>query len=120
MSTTWHDSRFGPGSYEYSAQEDRSTPRHAISSPVRLRASGTDTHDAELLEVGIAGFTATAPVAMQTGAFCWLTVGEMPAIKGEVIWCRNGLMGGAFSSLLSEDMLATILASNRGGATPQF
>ena len=114
MSTTWRDSRFGPGSYEYAAQEDRCAPRTRVNMPASLRPSASKSFYTVVNDLSLGGFSATALHRMHVGATCWLTLPGLEALQAEVIWWQNGQVGCAFAQLLSPIVHDNLLARYRG------
>jgi len=113
MSTTWNDSRFGPGSYEHAAQEDRSTPRVRVHISAHLRPAGMRTFAAIVRDLSLGGCTVVCPTRIDERTMCWLTLPEGEAIKGEVVWWDAGLLGLAFATLLDQTRFAQIIDSDR-------
>ncbi len=109
--TTWNDSRFGPGSYEYAAQEDRSAPRVPVRIAARLRAAGARDFATQVRDMSLGGFTATAPAPLAPQTPCWLTIPGFAPIAGEVAWAEPGIVGIAFASLIEQDMFNALVAS---------
>ena len=110
MSTTWNDSRFGPGSYEHASQEDRSVPRVRVHIAATLRATGHRSFATIVRDVSRGGFTATASERIDARTLCWLTVPGCAAIEAEIVWWEAGLIGAAFASLLTESQLGALAA----------
>ncbi len=115
-STTWNDSRFGPGSYEHTSQEDRSAPRVPVHLGATIRPSGVRGFQTIVRDLSVAGFTATSPTRLEAQNRCWLTIPGFPAMQGEVVWWDAGLFGVAFASLIEQDMLDAIVAYQRSGS----
>ena len=109
MSTTWRDSRFGPGSYEHSAQEDRCAPRSKVNIPASLRPSGGKGFYTVVNDLSLGGFSATALNRMHVGAKCWLTLPGLESLQAEVVWWQSGQVGCAFAGLLSPIVYDNIL-----------
>lgn len=116
MSTTWRDSRFGPGSYEYSAQEDRCAPRVRVRMAATLRASGAKGFPTEVLDLSLGGFSATSRNRMHVGTICWLSLPGLESLQAEVAWWQDGMVGCAFANLISPVVLDSLLARYRGHA----
>lgn len=114
MGTTWRDSRFGPGSYEHSAQEDRSAPRSRVNIPASLRASGGKAFHTVVNDLSLGGFSAASLNRLHVGSMCWLTLPGLEALQSEVVWWENGQVGCAFANLLSPIVHDNILARYRG------
>lgn len=114
MSTTWRDSRFGPGSYEYSAQEDRCAPRTRVRIPASLRASGAKSFPTTVHDLSLGGFSATALNRMHVGTMCWLSLPGLESQQAEVAWWQDGLVGCAFANLLSPIVLDSMIAQYQG------
>ena len=116
-STTWNDSRFGPGSYEHASQEDRSAPRASVHINAVLRASGARGFDTIVRDLSLGGFTATSPSRIEEHNICWITVPDFSPIKGEVVWWEAGIVGIAFASLLDRDVFDAIVLQHRISGT---
>ncbi|MCW1384179.1 PilZ domain-containing protein [Novosphingobium sp. KCTC 2891] len=114
MSTTWRDSRFGPGSYEHSAQEDRCAPRSRVSIPATLRPSAAKGFHTIVQDLSLGGFSGTALNRMHVGTICWLTLPGLESLQAEVAWWHNGVVGCAFANLLSPIVHDNLLARYRG------
>ena len=110
MTTTWNDSRFGPGSYEHAAQEDRSAPRVRVHIEASVRPAGMRPFATIVRDVSACGFTATAAGRLEPHSLCWLALPGVPAIEAEVIWWDAGLFGAAFSHLIDTPQLDAVLA----------
>lgn len=113
MTTTWNDSRFGPGSYEHSAQEDRCAPRVPVHIEAQVRPTGSRAFATVVRDMSPGGFTATAAERLESHSLCWVTLPGVPAIQAEVIWWEAGLFGAAFCRLIEPEQLAGILAQSR-------
>jgi hypothetical protein len=101
-------------SYALAAQEDRSAPRTRISIPALLRPSGSKGFQSVVNDLSLSGFSAMAINRMHEGTICWLTIPGLEPQQCEVIWWNNGLVGCAFSQLLSPIVHDNILARWRG------
>jgi len=113
-STTWNDSRFGPGSYEHASQEDRSAPRLRVHIGATLRPAGGRACDTIIRDLSVGGFTATSPARLEAHNFCWLTIPGFPAMQAEVVWWEAGMIGAAFGSLIDHDVFDAIVTQYRG------
>lgn len=113
-STTWNDSRFGPGSYEHASQEDRSAPRVPVHIGALLRPAGVRGFQTTVRDLSLGGFTATSPNRLEPHNFCWLTIPGFAPIQGEVVWWETGMVGVAFASLISREVLHAVLLQHRG------
>jgi hypothetical protein len=105
VSTTWNDSRFGPGSYEHASQEDRSAPRVRVHISANLRPAGGRAFRTTVRDMSLGGFTASAPDRLEQHTFVWLTIPGHEAMQGEVVWWDAGIVGVAFARLLAQDQL---------------
>lgn len=112
-STTWNDSRFGPGSYEHASQEDRSAPRASVHISAFLRLSGARGYHTIMRDLALGGFTATAPMRLEEQSICWLTIPDFSPIKGQVVWWEAGIAGIAFANLLERDIFDAIVEQHR-------
>jgi hypothetical protein len=110
VSTTWNDSRFGPGSYEHASQEDRSAPRLRVHIAAGLRPAGGRSFRTTVRDLSLGGFTATAPDRLEPHTFVWLAIPGHDALQGEVVWWDAGIVGVAFASLITQDQLDAIAA----------
>jgi len=108
MSTTWHDSRFGPGSYEHSAQEDRCAPRRRVNIPATIRVSGGTPFHTVVHDIGAGGFAAFSADPYAEGLACWLVLPGYEAVPAQVAWWRDGRMGCAFTGLLDGEVIAEV------------
>lgn len=115
MTTTWNDSRFGPGSYEHAAQEDRSAPRVRVHIEASVRPAGMRPFATILRDVSACGFTATAADRLESHSLCWLALPGQPVIEAEVIWWDKGLFGAAFSHLIDPAQFDMVLAQSAKG-----
>lgn len=96
--------------YAAAAQEDRCAPRFRISIPAALRPSGSKGFQTAVRDLSLSGFSATAMSRIHPGTYCWLTLPGMESLASRVVWWENGLVGGAFETLLSPIVLENILA----------
>jgi len=112
-STTWNDSRFGPGSYEHASQEDRSAPRLRVHIGASLRPAGARGFQTIIRDLSLGGFTATSPSRLESHNFCWLTIPGFDPIQGEVVWWEAGVVGVAFASLITRDLFDDVVAQHR-------
>ncbi|WP_226016814.1 PilZ domain-containing protein [Novosphingobium sp. FKTRR1] len=119
MSTTWHDSRFGPGSYEHSAQEDRCVPRQRVNIPATLRISGGTSFHTVVHDLGAGGFAAFSAEPLPEGVACWLTLPGLDAVQAHVAWWREGRLGAAFSGLLDPAVIDEMLNSYSEARSPK-
>ena len=102
MTTTWNDSRFGPGSYEHASQEDRSAPRLRVHIGAAVRPAGHRVFQTIIRDLSSGGFTATSATRLEAHTLCWLTVPGFAPFEAEVVWWETGLFGAAFSRLLDQ------------------
>ena len=114
MNTTWNDARFGPGSYEYASQEDRSAQRVPVHISASLRPAGARAFSTIVRDLSLGGFTATASARLDAHNFCWLTIPGFAPMQAEVIWWDAGLAGAAFARLITQDQIDAIVAHHRG------
>jgi len=112
-STTWNDSRFGPGSYEHASQEDRSAPRVRVHITALLRPAGVRAFETIIRDLSLGGFTATSPTRLEAHNLCWLTIPGFAPIQGEVVWWEAGAAGVAFASLIERDLFDAVVAQHR-------
>lgn len=109
--TTIYESK---DSYAIAAQEDRSAPRVRISIPASLRVSGSKGYQTVVNDLSLSGFSAMAINRMVPGSICWLTLPGLESQQAEVIWWESGLVGCAFTRLLSPIVHDNLLARWRG------
>lgn len=100
--------------YEMASQEDRCAPRTKVNIPASLRPSGARSFHTVVHDLSLGGFAATSITRMHPGSLCWLTLPGLESRQAEVIWWNNGLVGCAFSALLSPIIHDNILARYRG------
>jgi hypothetical protein len=113
--TTWNDSRFGPGSYEHAAQEDRSAPRVRVHITASLRVSGARPCETIVRDFAPGGLTVTAPNRIDEHTACWITLPGHEVMRGEVVWWETGIAGIAFATLLDRTVFDAIVERYRGG-----
>lgn len=87
--------------YALAAQEDRSAPRTRISIPAGLRPSGSKSFQTAVQDLSLSGFSAMAINRLHPGTLVWLTLPGLHSLQAQVVWWNNGLVGCAFSELLS-------------------
>lgn len=107
--------------YSLAAQEDRSAPRTRISIPASLRPSGSKGFQTVVQDLSLSGFSAMAINRLHVGNLCWLSLPGLESLQAEVIWWNNGLVGCAFSQLLSpivHDNLIARWSGTSGGYRP--
>jgi len=117
MSTTWNDSRFGPGSYEHASQEDRSAPRMRVHIAAVLRPAGGRPFETIVRDLSVGGFTATSSARLEAHNFCWLTIPGFAPIQCEVVWWEAGVVGAAFATLLERDLFDQVVAQHRNSGS---
>jgi len=103
-------------SYRLAAQEDRCAPRTRIAIPASLRPSGSKGFQTVVQDLSLSGFSAMAINRLHAGNLCWLTIPGLESLQAEVIWWNNGLVGCAFSQLLSPIVHDNLLARWSGNA----
>ena len=113
-STTWNDSRFGPGSYEHAAQEDRSGPRVRVHISAGMRVSGGRSFETIVRDLAPGGLTVTAPSRIDDHTACWISIPGFAALRGEVVWWETGIAGVAFATLLDRATFDAIVEQFRG------
>lgn len=119
MSTTWHDSRFGPGSYEHSSQEDRCAPRQRVNIPATIRISGGEAFHTVVHDLGAGGFACFSTDPVADGLACWLSLPGFEAVPGNVAWWREGRLGCAFAGLLDDEVVAEMVARYGDARSPR-
>ena len=110
MSTTYQSN----DRYAIASQEDRSAPRSRVTIPGNLRPSGSRGFQTQIKDLSLGGFSATAINRMHPGTVCWLTLPGLESLQAEVVWWENGVVGCAFSQLLSPIVHDNLLARWRG------
>jgi hypothetical protein len=100
--------------YSFAAQEDRCSPRTRLTIPATLRASGGRAFQSVVHDLSISGFSAASINRMHEGQMCWLTLPGLESLQAEVVWWDNGIVGCAFSELLSPIVHDNILTKFRG------
>ena len=100
--------------YTTAAQEDRCAPRTSIVIPASLRLSGSKSFETVVKDLSLGGFSAMSINRIHIGTVCWLMIPGLESQQSEVIWWSNGLVGCAFSQLLSPIIHDNLLARYRG------
>lgn len=95
--------------YAHASQEDRCSPRTRITIPGTLRPSGSRGFQTVVHDLSIAGFSCTAINRLHPATHCWLTLPGLEAMQAQVVWWDNGIVGCAFSSLLSPIIHETVI-----------
>ncbi|RHW16558.1 PilZ domain-containing protein [Sphingomonas gilva] len=101
--------------YALAAEEDRCAPRFDVHIPSILRPSGEAGFKVIVTNLSVAGFACDVVTGMRAGARCWLTLPGLSGLQAEIVWNNHGAVGGAFSNLINEAVLATIVARYRTG-----
>lgn len=104
-----------PLAYALAADEDRCAARYDVYIPSILRPSGEAGFKVIVTNLSVAGFACDVVTGMREGARCWLTLPGLSGLQSEIVWNSNGAVGGSFSSLLNEAVLATIVARYHAG-----
>ena len=89
------------GSYEYATQEDRSAQRTRIAIPGYLRAVGSRRLVTTTRDISRSGYAAVAMTRMEPGTKCWLSLPDTPPLEAQVVWWEGGIVGCAFTQMLS-------------------
>ncbi|WP_236555017.1 PilZ domain-containing protein [Novosphingobium sp. 9U] len=97
------------GSYEYATQEDRSADRVRVAIPGYIRPVGGKRLATTTRDISCSGFAAIAIARVAPGTKCWLTLPGLPAFEADVIWWEGGVVGCAFTQLLSADGCAALV-----------
>ena len=102
----------GPGFslYEQATLEDRCAQRSRLAVPATLRQSGGKAFQTVVRDLSVAGFCAGSLNRMHVGTICWLTMPGLEALQSEVMWWNNSLVGCAFSNLISQIVLDSLVA----------
>lgn len=102
-----------PQPYATASEEDRCAPRYDVHIPAILRPSGEAGFKVIVSNVSVAGFSCDAVSGMRAGTRCWLTLPGLSGLQAEIVWNNHGAIGGSFSNLINEAVLATIIARYR-------
>lgn len=97
------------GSYEYATQEDRSGLRTLVAIPGHLRATGGKRLVTTTRDISLSGFAAVAMARIKPGTKCWLSLLDDVPREAHVVWWEGGIVGCAFSQLLSAAELEQLL-----------
>lgn len=81
--------------------------------PAQLRAAGGRAFQTVVNDLSLSGFAAAAIGRMHPGSICWLTLPGLESLQADIVWWENGLVGGAFTSLLSPIVHDTMIARYR-------
>ncbi len=95
--------------YDNAALEDRCAPRVKIRIPALLRQSGNSGFAVVVTDLSVAGFQCEALTGMPAGSRCWLSLPGLSPIQSELIWNNGRAVGCAFSSVLNQAVLDSIL-----------
>ena len=95
--------------YDSAALEDRCAPRIKIRIPAMLRQSGNTGFTVVVTDLSIAGFQCEALTGMPPGSRCWLALPGLSPIQAELVWNHGRAVGCAFSNILNEAVLDSIL-----------
>jgi hypothetical protein len=95
--------------YDTAALEDRCAPRIKIRIPALLRQSGNTGFAVVVTDLSVAGFQCEALTGMPAGARCWLALPGLSPIQSELIWNNGRAVGCAFSNILNQAVLDSIL-----------
>lgn len=87
--------------YEAAASDDRCAPRSRLVIPCKLRRSGARPVQTLVLDLSLAGFSALAPARLDAGTRISLTLPGLDARDADVVWWHAGIVGCAFTNLLS-------------------
>jgi hypothetical protein len=96
--------------YTEAALEDRSAPRIVLNISAILRPSGVTGFGVQVTNLSLSGFACEATTGMPVGARCWLSLPGLSALQAEVIWNNGITVGCAFSNLLNESVLDSIIS----------
>jgi hypothetical protein len=102
-----------PQPYALAADEDRCAQRYEVYIPSILRPSGEAGFKVIVTNLSVAGFACDVVTGMREGARCWLTLPGLSGLQSEIVWNNYGAVGGSFSNLMNEAVLATIVARFR-------
>jgi hypothetical protein len=88
--------------YEAAASDDRCAPRSRLVIPSKLRRNGARAAQTLVLDLSLAGFSALASARLAQGSKVFLTLPGLEPREAEVVWWHAGLVGCAFSNLLTQ------------------
>jgi hypothetical protein len=94
-----------------SSEPRRSEPRTTLEADVAMRALGSTAVEARLLNLSSRGFMAESAAFFTEGSRVWLTLPGGNRVNAEILWSRNGRVGGAFAEPI--DPLQVIEAAGR-------
>jgi len=96
-----------PLPYALAADEDRCAQRYEVYIPSILRPSGEAGFKVIVTNLSVAGFACDVVTGM--------TLPGLSGLQSEIVWNNHGGVGGSFSNLINEAVLATIVARYRTG-----
>ncbi len=96
-------------SYADAAQEDRCAPRSRLRIPATMRQSGFSGFSIIVWDLSLFGFSAEACTGMKLGSRAWLNLPGLSALQAEIAWNDGFMVGCAFSNLLNQAVLDSIL-----------
>lgn len=100
-----------------SGSDARRDSRIEALADMSLRPLGTTASDARLLNISSFGFMAETDVDIGAGSRVWLSLPGLPRVNAQVVWARNGRLGGEFAEPI--DPLIVLQAIGRQSAPAQ-
>jgi hypothetical protein len=94
-----------------SSEPRRAEPRTTLEADVAMRALGATAVEARLLNLSSRGFMAESDAYFPAGSRVWLTLPGAKRVNAEILWSRNGRVGGTFAEPI--DPLQVIEAAGR-------
>lgn len=91
----------GPGEYTFAQQEKRRVERRRISIPAIIAPIDLAPFQTKLRDLSQSGFSASSALHLPIGTVCVLTLPERPSMEAKVTWWEGGLLGCAFTNLIS-------------------
>jgi hypothetical protein len=85
--------------FQHATGEDRCAPRKRFAIPSTLKTADGLTFKTEVVDLSIAGFSATSNIELEVGTRCWLTLPGILMLAARVAWSKDGLTGCAFERL---------------------
>lgn len=92
--------------------EDRCAPRIKVTIPARLRLPARAASAVMVRDISTAGVQCDYASGLTAGTRCWIKLPGLESIEAEVMWNDGSRMGLAFNRLLSEAVVAMIIASS--------
>lgn len=77
--------------------EARGHPRTPLEHDAPIRPLGQSGAEVRLVNLSAEGFMARIDAAIAPGCRVWLTLPGLGQVNAEVVWARNGQLGGRFA-----------------------